>query len=209
MTQSKWIVVGWTIFFSTLSQAAPKAKLGYAYSPKAGKAQYQALQATPKKQSFKPKHKAAPAPEETQSSLDGVDGMIYQAQKFASEMTQEVGYLLKATGPWLKEIEDQIRGVESSEAVAVAPTKGRALASNKVGGKVAGKAKFSPPAPAVAAPAPVASAPTYTNRRGGKRQLSNMSQSPNQIMDTISAFSKDTWEKVNALVSDLFASADE
>ena len=189
MTQSKLIVVGWTIFFSTLSLAAPKAKLGYAYSPKKEKAQLQARQQTQKK-SFHPKHKAAPVTEQS-DDLAGMDGVVYQAQKFASEMTQEVGYLLKATGPWLKEIEDQIRGVETAAPAATAQRGGRALASAKT--------------PATHAPA--ATAPAV--KRGGKRQLGEMSQNPNQIMETISSFSKDTWEKVNSVVSDLFASSEE
>ncbi len=201
MTQSKWIVFGWSIFFTTLAFAAPKSKQGsYAYSPKYGKAVKIAPHQTTKstkttKQVYRPKFKAEPQATE----VAGADAVIYKAQKFASEMTQEVGYLLKSTGPWLKEIEDQIRGVDQAPPPVVVKShdKQRNLLATK---------QSTAAAPAGKAHASISGLGRH--KAEPKRQLGQMSQSPNQILDTVVQFSKDTWDKVHLVVADLMGQSD-
>ena len=117
MKNSSLTVFGWFLVLSTLAVAAPKAKYGerkQANKPPS----FLAHQQTPKK-GFVPKSSVnSVAPDG-----NGWDTIVYKAQRMASEMTLEVGYLLKQSGPWLKELEDELRGVKSPTAEAPAATK--------------------------------------------------------------------------------------
>lgn len=150
--------------------------------------------ATPNKKIYRPNLKTEPELTETL----GVDTMLYKAQKFASEMTQEVGYLLKSTGPWLKEIEDQIRGVDQGPV----PNK-----RSKHSATVAANTPAVAPAPTLGKAQ--ASLSGIRNKGAPKRQLGQMSQSPNKIMDSVMAFGKDTWDKVHLVVADLMGQSEE
>ncbi len=202
MTPLKPFLVGWIIFSSTLVLAAPKTKPGY--KGKAGKqaAQLAARQTKPNK--FVAKNPASTVSPGDSGELS-VDSVLYQAQKMAAEWTQEVGYLLKSTGPWLREIEAMIRGEDAAVMAEAAPVtkKGqRALASAET-------PKAAAPKAVAKAEAPVAAAASATSRRSRlpKRQLGQMTSDPNSILETVMAVSRDTWEKVNTIVGDLLGQA--
>ncbi len=185
MTPYKPFLVSWFILFSTLSVAAPKSKLGKQAHP--GKPIAAASRQTFQKK-FKPNSTSSAEPTDEVS----VDSILYKAQKMAGEWTQEVGYLLKSTGPWLKEIEGMIRGEDTaaSNVTATVPAKG--------------------PKPVTTATVPASPAPQKSLRAGRpapKRQLGQMSSNPNSILETVMSVSKETWEKVHAVVADLMGQA--
>ena len=187
MTHYRPFLVGWFLISSTLVFAAPKTKFQGKHT-QAGRA-VAAMQARQQAQNktFKPlssKNSAEPADELS------VDSVLYRAQKMAGELTQEVGYLLKATGPWLKEIEGMIRGEDAAitEVAATSPGKGSK--------------------PATTAVVPAASPKVAANgKKLPRRQLGQMSSNPNSILETVMSVSKETWEKVHAVVADLMSQA--
>ncbi len=177
MKHSRLAAFGWFLISSTFLIAAPKTKHGEGKQAKKP-ACFSANQQTQKKV-FVPKSSVKNDALEN----SGWETIVYKAQRMASDMTQEVGYLFKQSGPWLKELEDEIRGVNAPAAGASASTK-----------------KFGKQAALPQATKAKASAP--------KRQLGNMAQpSPNKLVEMVTSLSRETWEKVQVAVADIMGSA--